>query len=150
MKAHGGTVSSWIAPQVAPLSHCGSHWRRALSKMQASHGDLDQQVSRRIRHSSARGSQRLAARTSPFTPQLRRRPKRLRQVAGCMQSGSVTLAASPPCYAPRSHCAAWSRYADLAAGHSLAAALRGTGMGRLLMTDQRAARKAWTVPCPPI
>ena len=59
-----------------------------------------------------------------------------------MPSGSVTLpwsrAASPPCCAHRSRCMD-AAMADLAAGHSLVAALRGAGIERLFMVDWRSA-----------
>ena len=72
----------------------------------------------------------------------RKEPRQARLRSSCIQSGSVTLlrsrAASPPCYAHRWRCHG-ATLADLAAGHSLVAALRDAGIGRLFMTDWRSA-----------
>ena len=72
----------------------------------------------------------------------RKEPRQARLRSSCTQSGSVTLlwsrAASPPCYAHRWRCMD-ATLADLAAGHSLVAALRGAGIERLFMADWRSA-----------
>ena len=72
----------------------------------------------------------------------RKEPRQARLRSSCIQSGSETLRwpkpASPPCCAHRSRCME-AAIADLAAGHSLVAALRGAGIGRLFMTDWRSA-----------
>jgi hypothetical protein len=70
----------------------------------------------------------------------RKKPRQARLRSSCTQSGTVTSpwsrVAFPPCTPLALHGAA---IADLAAGHSVVAALRGAGIERLFMTDWRSA-----------
>ena len=72
----------------------------------------------------------------------RKEPRQARLRSSCMQSGSVTLR-WPKSGVPTLLCTPLALHgatlADLAAGHSLVAALRGAGIGRLFMTDWRSA-----------